>query len=106
MSFSESMLLLLTVQTLDNADIARLLLKTTLRIGLVPTLLQSEKIACLQSVVPEVENLHDMAAETNQQKQKRTELKKVSPHFTPGCCLQARRAESARSLPTILLPAA
>ncbi len=26
-----------------------------------------------------------MAAKTNQQKQKRTELKKISPHFTLGC---------------------
>jgi hypothetical protein len=39
-------------------------------------------IACLQCVVPEVECLRDMAAKTDQQKQKRTELKKVSPHFT------------------------
>ena len=34
-------------------------------------------IARLQSVVPEVECLRDMAAKTNQQEQKRTELKKV-----------------------------
>jgi len=39
-------------------------------------------IACLQCVVPEVECLHDLAAKTDQQKQERTELKKVSPHFT------------------------
>lgn len=39
-------------------------------------------VACLQRVVPEVEGLRDMAAKTNQQKQKRTELKTMSPHFT------------------------
>ena len=39
-------------------------------------------IACLQCVVPEVERLRDMAAKTDQQEQKRTGLKKVSPHFT------------------------
>ena len=38
--------------------------------------------ARLQCVVPEVECLRDMAAETNQQKQQRTELKKVLAHFT------------------------
>jgi hypothetical protein len=40
-------------------------------------------IARLQCVVPEVECLRDMAAKTNQQKQKRTELKKVSPQLYP-----------------------
>jgi hypothetical protein len=39
-------------------------------------------IACLQCVVPEVKGLRDLRAKTNQEKQKRTELKKVSPHFT------------------------
>jgi hypothetical protein len=38
--------------------------------------------ARLQSVIPEIERLRNMAAETNQQKQKRTELKKLSSHFT------------------------
>jgi|GraSoi2013_100cm_1033763.scaffolds.fasta_scaffold04884_4 hypothetical protein len=37
--------------------------------------------ARLQRVVPEIERLRDMAAKTNQQKQKRAELKKLSPHF-------------------------
>ena len=60
-------------------------------------------IARLQCVVPEVEYLRNMTAKTNQHKQKSTELKKVSPHFTRGCCMQARREESARSIPTILL---
>jgi hypothetical protein len=39
-------------------------------------------VACLQGVVPEVKSLRDMAAKTNHEEQKRTELKKVSPHFT------------------------
>ena len=39
-------------------------------------------IARLQSVVPEVECLRDMAAKTNQQEQKRTELKKLLTHYT------------------------
>jgi hypothetical protein len=39
-------------------------------------------VACLQGVVPEVKGLRDLAAKTNQEKQKRTDLKKVSPHFT------------------------
>lgn len=39
-------------------------------------------IARLQCVVPEVKCLRDMAAKANQQEQKRTELKNVSPHFT------------------------
>ena len=38
-------------------------------------------IACLQCVVPEVEGLRELAANTDQQKQERAELKKVSPHF-------------------------
>jgi hypothetical protein len=38
-------------------------------------------IACLQCVVPEVECLRDLAAKTDQHKQKGTELKNVSPHF-------------------------
>jgi hypothetical protein len=38
-------------------------------------------IACPQCVVPEVECLRYVAANTNQQEQKRTELKKLSPHF-------------------------
>jgi hypothetical protein len=38
-------------------------------------------IACLKCVIPEVEYLRDMAAKTNQQKQRRTELKKLLPHF-------------------------
>ena len=37
--------------------------------------------ARLERVVPEIERLRDMAAKTNQQKQKRAELKKLSPHF-------------------------
>ena len=37
--------------------------------------------ARLQRVLPEIERLRDMAAKTNQQKQKRAELKKLSPHF-------------------------
>jgi hypothetical protein len=39
-------------------------------------------IARLQCLVPEVECLRNVAPSTNQQKQKRTELKKLSPHFT------------------------
>ena len=38
-------------------------------------------IAFLECVIPEVECLCYVAAKTNQQKQKRPELKKVSPHF-------------------------
>jgi len=38
-------------------------------------------VACLHCVIPEVKRLRDMAAKPNQEKQKRTELKKVSPHF-------------------------
>jgi hypothetical protein len=38
-------------------------------------------IAGLHCVVPEVECLRDMAAKTDQQKQKSTELKKLSPHI-------------------------
>jgi hypothetical protein len=49
--------------------------------------------ACLQGVVPEVENLRDMAAKTNQEKQERSELKKVSPHFTVSKPPQIVRAE-------------
>jgi len=37
-------------------------------------------VAGLQRVIPEIEGLRDVAAKTNQQKQKRTELKKLSPH--------------------------
>ena len=40
-------------------------------------------IACLQRVIPEVESLRDLRAKTDREKQKRTELKKVSPHSTP-----------------------
>ena len=39
-------------------------------------------VACLQRVVPEVKSLSDLGAKTNREQQKRTELKKVSPHFT------------------------
>ena len=39
-------------------------------------------VSCLQRVIPEVESLRDLRAQTNQEKQKRTELEKVSPHFT------------------------
>jgi hypothetical protein len=38
-------------------------------------------IACLQRVIPEIECLRYMAAKTNQQEQKRAELKKLPPHF-------------------------
>ena len=38
-------------------------------------------IAGLHCVVPEVECLRDMAAKTDEQKQKSTELKKLSPHI-------------------------
>jgi hypothetical protein len=38
-------------------------------------------VACLQCLIPEVEYLRYVAAKTNQQEQKRTELKKLSPHF-------------------------
>ena len=51
-------------------------------------------ISCLQCVVPEVECLRDMAAKTDQQKQKRTELKNLSLHPTLWDHLQARRAET------------
>lgn len=40
-------------------------------------------VACLQCMVPEVKDLRDLGAKTNQEKQERTELKKVSPHFYP-----------------------
>jgi len=39
-------------------------------------------VACLQCVVPEVKSLRDLGAKTNEENQKRTELKKVSSHFT------------------------
>lgn len=39
-------------------------------------------IAFLECVIPEVECLCYMAAKTNQQKQKRTELKKLLTHYT------------------------
>jgi len=63
-------------------------------------------IASLEGVVPEVEGLRDMGAKADQENQKRTGLKKVLPHFTLGCRLQARLAENARGPPNILpLPA-
>ena len=37
-------------------------------------------VACLQSVVPKIEGLRNLGAKTDQKKQKRTELKKVSTH--------------------------
>jgi hypothetical protein len=52
-------------------------------------------IACLQCVVPEVECLCDLAAKTDQQKQERTELKKVSPHFSTEPLQFASRAGDA-----------
>jgi hypothetical protein len=57
--------------------------------------------ARLQSVIPEIERLRNMAAETNQQKQKRTELKKLSSHFTVLGRRKFRVRKSAHDL-TIL----
>ena len=60
-------------------------------------------ITRLEGVLPEVECLRDMAAKTDQQKQKRTELKKSSLHSFLWRRLPPWRAENARSLLTILL---
>jgi hypothetical protein len=46
--------------------------------------------ARLESVIPGIEHLRNRAAETNQQKQKRSGLKKLSSHFTVlGCANSA-----------------
>ena len=50
-------------------------------------------VACLQCMVPEVESFRNMAAKTNQEKQKRPELKKLSPHLTVSKPPQIPRAE-------------
>lgn len=57
--------------------------------------------ARLESVIPGIERLCNMAAETNQQKQKRTGLKKLSSHFTVLGCRKFRVRKSAQDL-TIL----
>ena len=57
--------------------------------------------ARLESVVPVIERLRNVAAETNQQKQKRTGLKKLSSHFTVLGCRKFRVRKSAQDL-TIL----
>jgi hypothetical protein len=57
--------------------------------------------ARLESVIPKIERLCNMAAETNQQKQKRTGLKKLSSHFIVLGCRKFRVCKSAQDL-TIL----
>jgi hypothetical protein len=54
--------------------------------------------ARLESVIPEIKRLRNMAAETNQQKQKRTGLKKLSSHFTVLGCRKFRVRSSAHDL--------
>ena len=58
--------------------------------------------ASLQSVIPEIERLREMAAKANQQKQKGAELKKLSPHFTvlSRCKFRLRKGTH---YPTILV---
>jgi hypothetical protein len=55
-------------------------------------------IACLQRVIPEVESLSHLRAKTDREKQKRTELKKVSPHVTLSMPL-ALSVRGERKLP-------
>ena len=57
--------------------------------------------ARLESVIPVIERLRNMAAETNQQKQKRTGLKKLSSQFTVLGFRKLRVRKSAQEL-TIL----
>ena len=57
---------------------------------------------CLERVVPEVECLRDMAAKTDYQKQKSTELEKLSLHFAvlSRCKFRVRKGTHH---PTILV---
>ena len=62
-------------------------------------------VACLQCVVPEVKHLRDLGAKTNQEKQERTVLKKVSPHFYPlmPICRPAVRKNARSRIHIIVL---
>ena len=58
--------------------------------------------ARLESVIPVIERLCNMAAETNQQKQKRTGLKKLMSHFTVLGCRKFRVRKSAHEVTVVL----